>query len=139
MRSLAGIGLLLLSVIAFIACDSEEPAKLKDRNTDIIFTGGGASIPTYYGWELFEDNNLDGVPDGPVSLYCEQVLDAASAPVLRNANSTPWYFTTEITVLKAGEVFPRTEASSVSPIASSSDILIITCESPFAPRRSSVD
>ena len=132
MRCLAATGLLLLSVVVFVGCETEEPTELKDRTVDLLFVGGGSSLPAFYGWSLFEDSNLDGIADGPISLYCEGRFTGKVAglpcgatcgnPILGIALSTPWFFTTEVQVLKSGESFPRTEVSSVGTITSPTQV-----------------
>ena len=68
MRSVAGIGLLLLllALLATAGCDSDDPAQVEDFTADITFATGNSTVPFYAVWELFFDQNGDD--PGPETL-----------------------------------------------------------------------
>jgi hypothetical protein len=114
------LGLVLLVTLAG-GCDTTQPQQAGEQTLTLTLAAPGAGITTYDVWDLYEDNDGDGIPDdidgdgtGDVFLWCETI--PPGEPVI-NPISVPWGFTMQISILRAGEIQPEvlTTAAALNP------------------------
>jgi len=108
MRRKICLGVSLIVILSLTGCDSDDPLSVNEQNVEIRMTAQGAQTLQFYVWDLFEDNNMDGVPDdndgngtpgeaGDTSLWCEE--SGGGSP-----RSVPWAYSLRIKTIRAGEV-----------------------------------
>jgi hypothetical protein len=114
------ISLALLAVFAG-ACDTTQPLQLDEQTFVLTMRGLGTTIPVYNVYDMFRDNDGDGVADdvdgdgdGDFWLWCKD----ANAVV--QASSVPYGFTIEVTILREGE----TVREFVTSLAATEDFTV---------------
>jgi hypothetical protein len=101
MRAFGGLAL-LAALLAIGGCDKSQPLLVGEQTVAVTFDGVSATTPQYNVWDIFEDNDLDGVPDGDTYLWCEIVVFPFPEDPNLSPISAPWNFSVQISVIKAG-------------------------------------
>jgi len=98
-------GLLMVSALA-VGCESTQPLQIEQQTVEINVEANNALGFVYDVWEMTEDTDGDGEPDGETYLWCELVL-ISGVPALRSPATVPWSFSLEISVIRKGETSPE--------------------------------
>ncbi len=101
MRSVRSLLCLLVGVVAFTGCDSEQPAQVLTSIASIEMSATNSVVKAMHTWNVFEDNDNNNVPDdGQTYLWCE--FPASGTSQTSVPTSVPWSFSTEVSIIRAG-------------------------------------
>jgi hypothetical protein len=115
MRTLGVPGLLLVLAVLGAGCDNEQPEQPGEHTAELTFIAAGAQVALYRVFEISEDSNSDGVPDGEPTLYCEAHVNQSGTQQFRVATSVPWSFSLRVRLLREGQTQPETLLVSDQP------------------------
>lgn len=108
--------LLLAGILCLLAgtpgCDSEQPLTVEEQEFTLEFKALNAEVNKFWVWEQYWDADKNGVPDETdqygqpidpvIQVWCERAIDADGGPTII-ADSVPWNYTLQISVIPAGE------------------------------------
>ena len=107
MRRVAALALLAIAPAAFVGCESDDVARVRSQDVQISILANNATVDQFRVWDLFEDDNNDGIPDDTngngvdgetddVTLWCRS--DGTGT-----ARSVPWTYALRINIIRNGE------------------------------------